>query len=45
MGRPDEALEEFEDVADEDWPDDRILAGVDNIPHISIASFIAETLQ
>ena len=40
MGRPDETLEEFENMADEDWPDDRILAGVWTIfPHISIASF------
>ena len=40
MGRPDETLQEFEDLPDEDWPDERIMAGVWTIfPHISIASF------
>ncbi len=40
MGRPDVTLEEFESLPDEEWPDERVLAGVWTIfPHISIASF------
>lgn len=40
MGRPDKSFEEFEGLPDEEWPDERVLAGVWTIfPHISIASF------
>ncbi|MBO6565842.1 MAG: aromatic ring-hydroxylating dioxygenase subunit alpha [Pseudomonadales bacterium] len=40
MGRPDASFEEFENLPDEEWPDERVLAGVWTIfPHISIASF------
>lgn len=40
MGRPDTSFEEFENLPDEEWPDERVLAGVWTIfPHISIASF------
>ncbi len=40
MGRPDTSWEEFENLPDEDWPAERLLAGVWTIfPHISIASF------
>lgn len=40
MGRPDKSLAEFADLPDEEWPEQRLLAGVWTIfPHISIASF------
>ena len=40
LGRPDATWEEFENLPDEEWPEERLLAGVWTIfPHVSIASF------
>ena len=40
MGRPDETLAEFDDLADEEWPIERLVGGVWTIfPHVSIATF------
>ena len=40
LGRPDTSFAEFENLPDEEWPVERLVAGVWTIfPHISIASF------
>ena len=40
LGRPDASFAEFEHLPDEEWPVERLVAGVWTIfPHISIASF------